>query len=79
MGIGEALRRLDDRVLGAPKPATAAAHRNIFFVGLVGTLAVLTVAISTGKSFAFAAVGGFVVFMIVGGVRWIRTRRGKRG
>ena len=79
MGIGDALRRLDDRVLGGPKQATAATHRNIFFLGLVGTLAVLTVVISTGESTAFAAVGGFVAFMIGGGVRWMRARQGKRG
>ncbi len=78
MGIGDALRRLDDRVLGGPKPATAETHRNIFFVGLVGTLAVLTVVIATGEWIAFAAVGGFVAFMIGGGVRWFRTRERKQ-
>lgn len=79
MGIGNALRRLDDRVLGVPKQATAATHRNIFFVGLVGTLAVLIVVISTGESTVFAAVGAFVAFTIGGGVRWKRTRQRKRG
>lgn len=79
MGIGDALRRLDDRVLGAARPGTTATHRNIFLIGLVGTLAVLIIVISTGESRAFAGVGGFVVFMIGGGVRWQRARQGARG
>ncbi len=79
MGIGEALRRLDDRVIGVPKPASAASYRAIFFVGLVGTLAVLAVVIATGDGTAFAAIGVFVVFMIGGGVRWVRTTKGKEG
>jgi predicted histidine transporter YuiF (NhaC family) len=78
MGMGDALRSLDDRVLGVPKRTTAAAHRSTFFVGLVGTLVVLVILSTTGRSTALAALGPFVVFMISGGVGWRRSRERQR-
>jgi hypothetical protein len=73
VGLGDALRRLDDRVLPAPKPVSVTTHRNTFLVGLIGTLLVLVGLILSGRWTAVGAVGGFVGVMIGGGIRWYRA------
>lgn len=75
MGILARLRRLDDRVLGRPKPPTPETHRNTFVLGLLGASVVLIALAATGRWTAIGAVGGFLGMALGGGLRWYRSTR----
>jgi hypothetical protein len=79
MGLGEALRALDNRVLGKPKHLTAAEsaamHRKTFLVGSAGTSVVLAAVALGGWWSAAGAVSGFAGMAVIGGARWYLAAR----
>lgn len=71
MDLAARLRRLDRRVLGEPKrDRSATQQRRVFLVGLVGTVAVVVLALVLRQPLILASSGGFVGMMIGGGIRW---------
>lgn len=70
MGPGERLRALDDRVLGPPRPRTAAQYRTTYLVGLVCTVVLVLLAVATRRSVLLSGVWGFVGVLLGGGTRW---------
>ena len=73
------MRRLDDRVLGKPKPVPVTTYRATFLVGVVGICAFLTYVLVTGRTSAFGGIGGFVGVTIVSGLSWYRAARDAQG
>ena len=74
MTVLERLRRLDDRVLGRPKPVTPRTHVSSFLVGSAGTVGLLTYATFDGDTAVLAGSGGFFGVMVGSAVRWYRLR-----
>jgi hypothetical protein len=79
MGVADRLRRLDNHVLGRPKPITSRTQRNSFLVGFVGTVALLSYSSFSGSTGVLAGSGGFFGVMVASGLRWFRAleRHGK--
>lgn len=75
MHVAERLRRLDDRVLGPPKPVTLHTHRNGVLVGLAGTVAALAFASYNDSTSVAVASSGFFGGMLGSGWRWLCTLR----
>lgn len=76
MGMSDALRRLDDRVLPQRKQAAAITYpRNTFLAGLFGVLLCLVVAIANGRWAAIGSAAGFFGVMTMGGLQWYRAAR----
>ena len=73
MRLAERLRRLDDRVLGPPKPLTSRSHRNGMLVALAGTLAVLGYVTIDGDIEGLPASVSLLMFSVAGGFRWFRA------
>lgn len=78
MRLGDALRRLDDRVLGPPRTAPPTTYRATFLLGVAGVLVVLGFVLVTGRTAAIGGVGGFVGVTVASGVRWYRARHDAR-
>ena len=74
MTVLDRLKRLDDRVLGRPRPVTARTHVSSFLVGLVGTAAILGYATVEQDTSVLAGSGGFFGVLVASAVRWYRLR-----
>ena len=70
MGIVDSLNRLDRRVLGPVRPQSALQQRNMFLIGLAGTVFILLLAVTLHRSLLLSGAWGFVGVMLGGGTRW---------